>query len=57
MNKERRYANREQDLKHGKKKFRERLIQDKEAKEDIIDFLEHPEKEYDEDRPTVRNFD
>ena len=55
--KEKTYKEKENDEKRGKKKFLERLVEDKEAQQEIESFVKHKEqKEEYEGRPAIRPF-
>jgi hypothetical protein len=57
LNKEKTYKEKENEEKRGKKRFLERMVEDKEAQEEIESFLKHKEeKEEYEGRPTIRPF-
>lgn len=57
MTKEKTYKEKENELTKGKKKYQERLVQDKEAEQEIESFLNHKEeKDTYEGKPTIRPF-
>jgi len=57
LTKEKTYKEKENELQKGKKKFQERLVQDKEAKQEIESFIQHKEEgDTYEGRETIRPF-
>lgn len=57
MNKEKTYKEKENEEKRGKKRFLERMVEDKEAQEEIESFLKHKEEKEEYDgRPNIRPF-
>ena len=57
MNKEKTWKEQEGEKRHGKKRFIERVVEDKEAAAEIEEFLDQKEEEVEnENRTTIRPF-